>query len=259
MREIMGYIDVAQVTIWLFWLFFAGLIIYLRREDRREGYPLESDTHPGRLLPASLIFYPSPKTFRLASGAKVSVPDGRADSRVLAARPTAPWPGAPLTPTGDNPMLDSIGPGSWAERADMPEMTYDNHLKIVPVRVASGYSVSHGGDPRGYDVIGADHKVAGKIFDLWIDRSEALIRYFEVELTSGRHVLLPVNFCVVKAGGARKGIGAAIVQALLAHQFEDVPTTRTPDSVTRLEEEKICAYYGAGTLYATPLRAEPLI
>jgi photosynthetic reaction center H subunit len=156
-------------------------------------------------------------------------------------------------------MLDSIGPGSWAERADMPEMTYDNHLKIVPVRVASGYSVSHGGDPRGYDVIGADHKVAGKIFDLWIDRSEALIRYFEVELTSGRHVLLPVNFCVVKAGGARKGIGAAIVQALLAHQFEDVPTTRTPDSVTRLEEEKICAYYGAGTLYATPLRAEPLI
>lgn len=26
MREIMGYIDVAQVTIWLFWLFFAGLV-----------------------------------------------------------------------------------------------------------------------------------------------------------------------------------------------------------------------------------------
>jgi photosynthetic reaction center H subunit len=38
-----------------------------------------------------------------------------------------------------------------------------------------------------------------------------------------------------------------------------VPGTRTPDAVTRLEEEKICAYYGAGTLYATPLRAEPLL
>ncbi len=31
-------IDVAQVAIWLFWLFFAGLIFYLRREDKREGY-----------------------------------------------------------------------------------------------------------------------------------------------------------------------------------------------------------------------------
>jgi photosynthetic reaction center H subunit len=37
------YIDFAQITVYLFWLFFAGLIIYLRREDKREGYPLESD------------------------------------------------------------------------------------------------------------------------------------------------------------------------------------------------------------------------
>lgn len=35
--------DVAQLTIWAFWFFFAGLIIYLRREDKREGYPLDSD------------------------------------------------------------------------------------------------------------------------------------------------------------------------------------------------------------------------
>ena len=54
-------------------------------------------------------------------------------------------------------------------------------------------SVSHGGDPRGYDVIGADMKVAGKVVDLWVDRSEALIRYFEVKLAGGRHVLLPMN------------------------------------------------------------------
>ena len=41
--EITGYIDVAQVTLYAFWVFFAGLIIYLRSEDKREGYPLESD------------------------------------------------------------------------------------------------------------------------------------------------------------------------------------------------------------------------
>jgi len=29
--------------------------------------------------------------------------------------------------------------------------------------------------------------------------------------------------------------------------------------VTLLEEEKIMAYYGAGTLYATPSRQEPLL
>lgn len=38
-----GYIDVAQLVLYAFWLFFGGLIIYLRREDKREGYPLESD------------------------------------------------------------------------------------------------------------------------------------------------------------------------------------------------------------------------
>ena len=33
----------AQVVLYAFWIFFAGLILYLRREDKREGYPLESD------------------------------------------------------------------------------------------------------------------------------------------------------------------------------------------------------------------------
>ena len=40
---ITDYIDVAQVVLYVFWIFFAGLIVYLRREDKREGYPLESD------------------------------------------------------------------------------------------------------------------------------------------------------------------------------------------------------------------------
>ena len=40
---ITSYIDVAQVALYSFWVFFAGLIYYLRREDKREGYPLVSD------------------------------------------------------------------------------------------------------------------------------------------------------------------------------------------------------------------------
>jgi len=38
-----------------------------------------------------------------------------------------------------------------------------------------------------------------------------------------------------------------------------VPATRAPDSITLLEEEKICAYFGGGLLYATPSRQEPLL
>jgi hypothetical protein len=37
------YFDVAQIALYAFWIFFAGLIFYLRREDKREGYPLDSD------------------------------------------------------------------------------------------------------------------------------------------------------------------------------------------------------------------------
>ena len=38
--QIIGNFDVAQAVLILFLIFFTGLIIYLRREDRREGYPL---------------------------------------------------------------------------------------------------------------------------------------------------------------------------------------------------------------------------
>ena len=76
-------------------------------------------------------------------------------------------------------------------------------------------------------------------------------------------LLLLLHSAVVIAAGRSHARSQPVlrvfVDALLAHQFADVPGTRTPDAVTRLEEEKICAYYGAGTLYATPLRAEPLL
>ena len=42
-------------------------------------------------------------------------------------------------------------------------------------------------------------------------------------------------------------------------QFADVPATKSLDQVTKLEEDRIVGYYGAGTLYATPARQEPLL
>ena len=40
------YIDGGMIAIWSFWIFFFSLVIYLRREDKREGYPLESPQGP---------------------------------------------------------------------------------------------------------------------------------------------------------------------------------------------------------------------
>ena len=42
-------LDVALLTLNAFVLFFLGLVVYLRREDRREGYPAEDD-QTGRVL-----------------------------------------------------------------------------------------------------------------------------------------------------------------------------------------------------------------
>jgi photosynthetic reaction center H subunit len=49
------------------------------------------------------------------------------------------------------------------------------------------------------------------------------------------------------------------VHAVYARHFSDVPALKNPDQVTKLEEEKISAYYGGGTLYADAKRSEPLI
>ena len=91
--------------------------------------------------------------------------------------------------------------------------------------------------------------------DLWVDRGESIMRYYEVDTgKDGKTVLLPVTFSVVDF--KRRCV---VVSALRGAQFAGVPTTRDSDKVTLLEEEKIAAYYGAGTLYAMPQRVEPLL
>ncbi len=62
-----SYIDVAQLTLYAFWLFFAGLVYYLLRENKREGYPMIGD-RPGT-HPEGWPGVPPPKTFLLADGA----------------------------------------------------------------------------------------------------------------------------------------------------------------------------------------------
>lgn len=247
---ITGHIDVAQIVLYLFWIFFAGLLFYLRREDRREGYPLENDI-TGEVEDMGVVWMPEPKTFALANGSTVTVPNYARETRPLNAEPVAPFPGAPIAPTG-NPLLAGVGPGSWAERQDHPDVGNNGQPVIRPLRVASDYFVADGEpDPRGMSVIGGDGKSAGTVSDVWVDTAEAIIRYLEVSVGE-RTVLLPWGFADVRGGKVD-------VPALHSHQFADVPATAGADQVTLLEEEKIMAYFGAGTLYADWRRAEPLV
>lgn len=261
--QIMGNIDVAQVVLYVFWIFFAGLIFYLRREDRREGFPLENDI-TGEQENMGVLWVPAPKKFQLASGEVVYAPNGKRDLRQINAEPVAPWPGAPLEPVG-NPLLAGVGPGSWAERADVPDVTPDGSPRIVPIGSAPGFAIeSRDVDPRGKPVIGGDDKVAGTVTDVWVDVSESLIRYLEAEVGEGesaRKVMIPMMFASVEGQGVFGDPERARVHvpALMSDQFADVPALKTPGRITLLEEEKVTAYYGAGTLYASPARQEPLL
>ena len=248
-----GGLDVTEWVLYGFFLFFAGLIIYLRREDRREGYPLEDDVTRRRESEGGLLFTAQPKVFRLPHNAgTVSKPDGSRDSDDLKARRTAPWPGAPLEPVGD-PLQAGMGPGAYANRAKTPDLMLHGGPRIVPLRVAPDFSLDkRDPDPRGMNVVAADNVVAGTVSEVWVDRSEYMVRYIEVQLAnSSKRVLVPMTMVVVQGGRKRVKINA-----LLASQFENIPQLSGSDQITRDEEERVCAYVGAGTLYATPARTE---
>ena len=269
---ITGYIDVAQLTLYAFWIFFFGLVYYLRREDKREGYPLESN-RGGRVVVQGFPAVPPPKTFLLSDGHIQTSPRVE-PPRPVNATPVGAWPGAPSEPTGD-PMVSAAGPGSYANRSDEPEMLlHGEGPKIVPLRIASGFFMhEEDPDPRGMTVYGADRIVAGTVRDVWVDRSEVLIRYLEVELTAVTAavvaptpaappvdvptpltVLLPINFAQIDRRRRR-----VTVSALMARHFATVPATQSAEQITLREEDRITGYYAGGTLYAAPSRLGPMI
>lgn len=275
--QITEHIDLAQIALYLFWAFFAYLVYYLQRETRREGFPLVSDPDGKPLQQDHWI--PKPKTFLTNDGRTKLAPDpAAADTRALNAEFVVGGPGSPIVPNG-NPMIDGIGPAAWAERPDVPDLNFEQHVRIVPMRVASDFSVAEQDiDPRGCEVFGADGEKAGTVTDIWVDKSDYIIRYLEVELpvaagapegTAAKSVLLPFNMADLRSDRdyfmefirmKKPKVTAKVhVNAILASQFADVPQIKKADQITLLEEEKVAGYYGGGYLYATPQRQEPLV
>ncbi|MEM7705520.1 MAG: photosynthetic reaction center subunit H [Pseudomonadota bacterium] len=262
----MNEIDLVEILFTLFWIFFLVLVLYLHRESKREGYPLDSDRtnrSGGMVQVHGFPMTPPPKTFKLENGETVTVPRP-VNERKLALRPAGRYPGAPGEPTG-NPMLDGVGPASYSDRDDVPDHTIHGEDRIVPMRVATDFKVNpgidligtgqrSGTDPMGFPVYGADDELAGKVVDIWVDRCEPMVVFFEVavEGTENHTALLPFTFSRVKGDRIN-------VASINANQFAQVPALGNPDRITRLEEDKIMGYFGGGTLYANDTRQEPLL
>ena len=247
-------VDLVEVLFSLFWVFFIGLVYYLQREMKREGYPLVSDRSK-HITVQGFPAMPPPKEYRLESGRSVFAPSGAAPEEDVSAEPAASHPGAPLDPVGD-PLLAGVGPGSWSNRPDIFETTLEGAPRIVPMRSNESLHVDERDtDPRGMTVVGADDEAVGSVSDLWIDLAEPQIYFLEVsrgEEGGGSTFLVPFGFASID-----KGAGKIRVDALYSHQFGNVPSIASPDRITLLEEDKIMGYFGGGLMYADDQRGEP--
>ncbi|MDO9707458.1 photosynthetic reaction center subunit H [Paracraurococcus lichenis] len=247
--------DLALLSLYTFYVLFVILIMYLRNEDRREGFPLVHEVN-GQLQVLNPRSAPKPKVWNLAHGGPtVAGREERALDGLLT--PPARVPGAPALPLGD-PLADAVGPASYALRADVQDLTYDAKVaKIVPLRVAPEYSIAaEDFDPRGWYMLAADKRVVGVVKDLWVDRSDVLLRYLEVETSApnARQVMIPIG--LVNFDRRKR---EAMTSSVLADQFLAAPALKTPEQITLLEEDKVSGYFAGGYMYATPNRQEPAL
>ena len=67
---------------------------------------------------------------------------------------------------------------------------------------------------------------------------------------TGKIRLAPITMTRVKSD-------RVTVRSLYSGQFDDIPQTASASVVTKLEEDKIMGWFGGGTMYADPKRAEP--
>ncbi|MBX7497102.1 photosynthetic reaction center subunit H [Qipengyuania sp. 6B39] len=250
--NIVGTIDGAELALYAFTLFFLILLFYLRREDRREGYPLEDELTGMVETPGGPMHTASTKTFRLPHGrGTVTAPTKGREPADIAAKKFDPAGGSPYVPTG-NPLADGIGPAAYAERDRLPDIDAHGRPRIVPMSSDGHMAVAaRDTDPRGLPVYGADGKKAGTVSDLWVDRAEHVIRYLAVDTGTGT-VLAPMAMALVRRDHVS-------IDAINASDFAGVPKLAAAAEITRYEEERVVAYFGGGYLYANSGRQEPLL
>lgn len=264
---IVGTFDVAELAFLLFFGFFIALVFYLNKESRREGYPLEDEV-TGVVENDSSLFDGDKKSFQLPHGRGTYVPEdvARDDVNVPGVQAFRAG-GAPWVPTGDA-MADGMGPAAFANRAKYPDLTFDGKPRIVPIAQSHELVIApNDSQLLGFPVVAADGVTVGKVSDIWVDQAEHMIRYLEVETTSGKKVLAPMMVAVVHGNSLLAKILPTTsdekeyveIDAITAAQFDGVPALETAGTITRYEEDRIQAYFGGGYMYATPERSEAWI
>ncbi len=250
---LVGNIDIVQMVLAAFFLFFGLLVLHLRAEDKREGYPLVDPADGRRSQGFPPI--PRPKTFVLMDGGLAHAPRQEPVSPVPGRRLHGD-PGSPLTPIGD-PLQSALGPAAYPERRDRPLIYNGDKIQMAPLRTLEGWRLGEGDpDPRGMSVRGADGKTAGVVTDVWIDRSVKILRYLEVEVAGPdvRRILLPIYHTEI-----RRRAGEVRVRALRADRFSQAPSPARPDVVTAQEEDRINAFWAGARFYRDQMIQEPLL
>ena len=113
----------------------------------------------------------------------------------------------------------------------------------------------HKFDPRGKPVVTGDGEVVGRITDMWVDVPEQLVRYLVMDVNpegDGQTRMIPMNFARIKSD-------RVVIRSLYEGNVSGIPTIKGDAEITLLEEEKIMAYFGGGTMYADPRREETVI
>ena len=251
--NITSAIDLPQVAFWVFFLFFLALVWWLRRNDKREGYPLKASPFTNERL----LGFPTPpsddQVYVLNEGGTSAAPHNFAQPDTKA-KPLYRFAGTPLSPVG-NPLLAALGPGAWVKRRDEPMLTEKGERVLQPLRLLPEWSLTEGeADPRGMTVFDWRWNEIGVVRDIWVDQAIRIIRLLEVELqpssVSGR-VLVPIFHTVIKEK-ARE----VRVTALRSSQFADIPMPARPDRITAQEDERLNAYFAAGYFYRNSVLTE---
>jgi len=238
---ILGDIDVAQLLVVVFFIFFFGLVLHLRTEDKREGYPLTDPAggSDGEGFPPM----PTPKVFLLREGGMVTAPHPEEEAPLAAAR-VFPFPGSSLDPVGD-PLTGGVGPGAFAHRRNEPLWYSPGVAQVAPVRASPGWTLAKGDiDPRGMAVVDTRGAHAGVVTDLWLDRGSKILRYLEVEVAEGERVLLPIYHTDVRRYEAR-----VVLKAVRAAEVAAAPRLAEPEVVTSREEDRINAFYAGAEFF----------
>jgi len=176
------HIDLTEVLVYLFFIFFTCLVIYLRGEDKREGYPLELIRPDRGRRALGLPETPEPKLYRRLDGGEVVLPHHYEPTPTLA-EPRWRFFGAPLVPTTD-PMHAALGPGAYVLRRDRPFLKRDGEPQVLPLRLLPDHHiVAPEVELRGGQVFSSRIEIVGVVHDLWYDQGVHQVRFIEVALS----------------------------------------------------------------------------